>query len=234
MTDLLSITRGAAPPRVIFCDWHGVLCHKPYWHSIIDNPDHPDQQILSRHLEELFTTGNPEGREWMCGTRTSRTIVTDLAARHRTTLDPELLLTLLAHDIARMPVDPDLLKLLTQTTGSTAIVLATDNIDAFAKTVRAHARTPGPLKNRVAASSPTLASAANMFDDVLSSNELGVLKSQDCRGFFGLWLEQHGLSFADALLIDDRVDNCAAFRAHGGATVHWMPEKSVIETFHGR
>ncbi|MFJ9370538.1 hypothetical protein ACIRRA_39790 [Nocardia sp. NPDC101769] len=212
-------TRGEGTPRVIFCDWHGVLCRKPYWHSIVDDPAHPHQQILSRHLDTLFTDGNAEGCEWMCGVRSSRTIVTELAARH-SILDVELLLTLLAEDIARMPVSSELLEALVHhARAGVVVVLATDNIDVFASTARAPAR---KLAGRARAV-PTLASAAAMFDDVLSSSDLGVLKSKDPQRFFGPWLEQNGLSFADALLIDDRADNCAAFQAHAGATVHWPP-----------
>ncbi|MGW4368097.1 hypothetical protein ACWEKT_20885 [Nocardia takedensis] len=221
MTDLFSIAQGQAAPRVIFCDWHGVLCHKTYWHSVIDNPDHPDQQILSRHLNELFTSGNTEGREWMCGRRTSRTIVTDLTARHHTSLDAETLLTILAEDIARMPVAPRLLASLAQARRNAVVVLATDNIDTFAHAVRTHARAQPDHDG--ASTSPTLASATATFDDVLSSNELGVLKSEDPHGFFGPWLQQHRLKFGDALLIDDRSENCAAFHAHGGTAMHWQP-----------
>ncbi|MGF6881760.1 FMN phosphatase YigB (HAD superfamily) [Nocardia sp. GP40] len=218
MTQAWPITRDAAPPRVIFCDWHGVLCRKPYWHSIIDDPAHPHQAILSRHLETLFTNGNAEGREWMCGVRSSRTIVTDLAASH-TTLDVEQLLTVLSEDIGRMPVAPDLLRTLTQARSDALVVLATDNIDAFASAIRTHTHTP----RRQDQTTPTLVSSATVFDDLLSSSDLGVLKSQDPQRFFGPWLKQAGLRFADALLIDDRADNCAAFQAHAGLALHWPP-----------
>ncbi|MBF6137779.1 hypothetical protein IU501_32940 [Nocardia otitidiscaviarum] len=218
MTSLLPVIRGAAAPRVIFCDWHGVLCRKPYWHSIIDNDDHPIRQILSDHLDTLFTGGNPEGREWMCGARSSRMVVTDFVARH-SALDVEMLLTLLAEDISDMPVEPGLLSALTQARANTVIVLATDNIDVFASAARAHVLGSA---GRLAAAS-TLASAATVFDDVLSSSDLGVLKSQDPQRFFGPWLARNGLDFSDALLIDDRADNCAAFRAQAGAALLWPP-----------
>ena len=31
----------------------------------------------------------------------------------------------------------------------------------------------------------------------------------------------HGMRFADAVLIDDRADNCAAFTGQGGAAIQW-------------
>jgi hypothetical protein len=48
-----------------------------------------------------------------------------------------------------------------------------------------------------------------------------VLKSEDPRAFFGPWPTTYGLSFADAVLIDERADNCAAFTGQGGAAIQW-------------
>jgi hypothetical protein len=31
----------------------------------------------------------------------------------------------------------------------------------------------------------------------------------------------HGVGFTDAVLIDDRADNCAAFTGQGGAAIQW-------------
>jgi hypothetical protein len=43
----------------------------------------------------------------------------------------------------------------------------------------------------------------------------------DPQAFFGSWLARHGLAFADAVLIDDRADNCATFTSCGGAAIQW-------------
>jgi hypothetical protein len=34
-------------------------------------------------------------------------------------------------------------------------------------------------------------------------------------------VDRHGLGFPDAVLIDDRADNCAAFTACGSAAIRW-------------
>ena len=53
-------------------------------------------------------------------------------------------------------------------------------------------------------------------DELLASSDLGVLKAEDPARFFGPWLDRHGLSFADAILVDDSPRNCVAFELYGG------------------
>lgn len=206
-------------PAVIFCDWHGVLCQKGFWHRTTEDPQHPWAAILGEELDRLFTAGNDDGRDWMCGTRISRDIVTSLAQRHDH-LDAELLLTHLENDIAAMPVDQHLLAALRRARGYARVVLATDNIDVFGEVVRRSAHVPH-------ADEPRLHGTAGAFDDVLSSSDIGVLKSENAPAFFGPWLNAAGLTFADAVLIDDRSDNCAAFDLAGGRTITWSRQQSA-------
>lgn len=201
-------------PRVIFCDWHGVLCHKPYWHSITEDPEHPLHAILTRELDRLFTTGNRDGRDWMCGKRSSRDILTRLATQHRH-LPIGPLLTQLADDITRMPVDQRLLQTLHRARIYATVVLATDNIDMFTSVFR----TASLGRIERPSGMATLLNAAAAFDNILSSSDTGVLKSEDPQSFFSPWLTKAGLSFTDALLIDDRTDNCAAFELQAGVAI---------------
>ncbi|MBF6340827.1 hypothetical protein IU450_33780 [Nocardia abscessus] len=211
------IMRPRDRPRVIFCDWHGVLCRKPFWHSITDTPGHSLHTILTHELDRLFTPGNREGRDWMCGTRTSRDILTHLATQHRD-LDVDLLLTQLVDDIAAMPVDQPLINALHRARSHTTVVLATDNIDLFASTFRtAAART-----DHRPATPARMQTITAKFDDILSSSEIGVLKVEDPEYFFGPWLERTGLTWSDALLIDDRSANCHAFEQMGGTALEWV------------
>ncbi|MFG3618541.1 hypothetical protein [Nocardia sp. NPDC047654] len=203
-------------PRVIFCDWHGVLCRKPFWHSITDNPGHSSHTILTRELDRLFTPGNREGRD-LCGTRTSRDILTHLATQHRD-LDVDLLLTQLVDDSAAMPVDQPLINALHRARSHTTVVLATDNIDQFSSTFRtAAART-----DHRPATPARMQTIAAKFDDILSSSEIGVLKVEDPEYFFGPRLKRTGLAWSDALLIDDRPANCRAFEEMGGTALEWV------------
>ncbi|MGW4718204.1 hypothetical protein [Nocardia sp. NPDC004260] len=203
-------------PRVIFCDWHGVLCRKPFWHSITDDPGHCLHGILTRELDRLFTPGNREGRDWMCGTRTSRDILTHLAAQHRD-LDVDLLLTQLVDDIAAMPVDQPLINALHRARSHTTVVLATDNIDQFTNTFR----TAAERTDHTPATPAIMQTIAARFDDILSSSEIGVLRGEDPECFFGPWLKRAGLAWSDALLVDDRSANCHAFEKLGGTAAQW-------------
>jgi hypothetical protein len=86
-------------------------------------------------------------------------------------------------------------------------------MDCFARAfTRARSRRRRPGRDR-----ETLADWAVICDDVICSSQAGTLKSEDPQTFFGPWLTMHGIGFTDAVLIDDRADNCAAFTSQGGA-----------------
>ncbi|MGO9221552.1 MAG: hypothetical protein ACLP5E_27905 [Streptosporangiaceae bacterium] len=53
---------------------------------------------------------------------------------------------------------------------------------------------------------------------------MATLKADDPQAFFGPWLDQHGVGFPDAVLIDDR----AAFSACGGTAIRWKMGTSDI------
>jgi len=93
------------------------------------------------------------------------------------------------------------------------------------------ARTFDAVRSRhrhVTAKSGTLAHWAIICDDIICSSDVGTLKAEDPKGFFGGWLTECGLTFSDALLIDDRADNCESFRGQGGSTVQWKMGKNNI------
>jgi FMN phosphatase YigB (HAD superfamily) len=65
---------------------------------------------------------------------------------------------------------------------------------------------------------------AALLDDIICSSTTGVFKAESPEAFFGPWLDASCLRFEDALLIDDRSENCDAFVACGGSAVHWRAE----------
>jgi hypothetical protein len=67
----------------------------------------------------------------------------------------------------------------------------------------------------------TLADWAVICDDIICSSQAGALKSEAPQSFFGPWPTAHGVGFTDAVLIDDRADNCATFTAQGGTAIQW-------------
>jgi hypothetical protein len=116
-----------------------------------------------------------------------------------------------------MRVNVALFKALRHVKSTAMVVLATDNMDCFQQTfdhVRKRTRRP-------TAESETLADWAVICDDIVCSSEVGALKAEDPVGFFGDFLVRHGLSFADAALVDDRADNCQAFAEQGGTPIQY-------------
>lgn len=202
--------------RVVFVDWQGVLSRDLFWTSILRNETHPLRVELGAKLGEIFAS-DAIAHEWMRGTISSNEIITDMGIVLDRRFRPDFLARRLNDDCIKMHVNAELGGLLSWLRTTAVIVLATDNMDCFVHAFeRARAR-----NRRIPERAKTLEDWIAIWDDIVCSSEVGALKAEDPIGFFGPWLSAHGLTFSDALLIDDRVDNCAAFRAQGGATVQW-------------
>lgn len=202
--------------RIIFIDWHGVISTTPFWASIISSITHPLRGQLRDKLSKVFSR-TTYVHNWMRGAISSEDVTNDLEIRMDRRFRPDFLVRRLHADCARMKVDTELLKALVTVVGQVPIVLATDNMDCFAQvisSVRAKLNTRHPRK-------PELQDWASMFADVICSSNIGTLKAEDTHAFFNNVLSSRGLRFTDALLIDDRPDNCEAFRCCGGHALQW-------------
>jgi hypothetical protein len=209
--------------RVVFVDWHGVLSRDLFWTSILGSATHPLHEALEAKLGEVFSQ-DAIAHSWMKGTISSQEIIDGMAIylgrRH-----PDYLARRLGADCAKMHVNADLMEVLCWLRGTTAIVLATDNMDCFA-----HAFEQARSRRRRTRQQPqTFEDWVIVWDDIICSSDVGALKSEDPDRFFGTWLRTHGLEFEQALLIDDRADNCEAFRAQGGTTVQWKMGTNDIQ-----
>ncbi len=116
-----------------------------------------------------------------------------------------------------MRVNAELFEVLRALRAEAMVVIATDNMDCFARAFE-QARN---RRRRLPAQRETLADWAVICDDIICSSDVATLKADDPRAFFGPWLDTHGRRFADAVLIDDRADNCAAFTQCGGTAIQW-------------
>ncbi|GAA3222122.1 hypothetical protein [Nonomuraea helvata] len=204
------------PEKVVFVDWHGVLSRDPFWASIRDNARHPLHSQLVESLAPVFTG---EGvHAWMKGELSSAQVIAGLGIKLDRRFRDDFLQRRLLTDCARMRVNVPLFKLLREVKTSASIVVATDNMDCFADTFRRVRKTRRPAGHRSAA---TLAQWAFVCDDMICSSDVAAFKSEDPVTFFWPWLSRRGMTFHDALLIDDREDNCAAFRQQGGTALHW-------------
>lgn len=202
--------------RVIFVDWHGVLSRDPFWTSILESSTHPLRAQLEVKVSETFSC-EPIMHSWMKGLIPSQDVISQMAIKMDRRFRQDFLNRQLDIDCARMRINLDLVGVLRKFRPAVPVVLATDNMDCFANTFN---RIRGSRRRR-SLESERLADWANICDDIICSSDVGVLKAEDPVGFFGSFLSEYGLQFSDALLIDDRADNCEAFRHYGGSTVQW-------------
>jgi hypothetical protein len=130
----------------------------------------------------------------------------------------------LHEDCLSMQVDIELATCLRGLVPQPLLVLATDNTGDFETAFRwANERSRNNPSTR------TLRGLAPIFDDIICSSATRVFKAEDPELFFGPWLAANGLRFDNALLIDDRPDNCEAFERCGGAAVVWSDQQTDRE-----
>ncbi len=217
--------------RVVFVDWHGVLSRDPFWMTIRESATHPLRDQLEANLADVFSRETNIANEWMKGLLSSAQVIAAMDIRLDRRFKEDFLARRLYVDCAQMKVNTELFRVLWTMKALALVVVATDNMDCFADTfgrIRSRSRRP-PAPEAV-----TLANWAVVCDDIICSSDVAALKSEDPTSFFGPWLSRYDLSFADALLIDDRADNCAAFRQHGGATLQWkMGSNDISEVVVG-
>lgn len=219
--------------RVVFVDWHGVLSRSPYWSTILSDRKHPLHSALRSRLGRLFSDADLLGG-WMTGQLSTIEVVERLDVVRGTRYTPEHLRRHLERDCRTMRVHTDLVRALRRVRDRAFVVIASDNVDCFAETFRrvtGRRGRPDPLTELPPPDS--LAAWAGSVDDLVCSSEVGALKT-DPHAFYGPYLRECGLGFADALLVDDRSDNCEAFRAAGGAALRWTmhadPLAEVVRT----
>jgi hypothetical protein len=204
-------------PRVVFVDWHGVLSRDPFWTSIRQSATHPLRGQLEAGLAGIFAKESATANEWMKGLLSSEQVIAAMGIHLDRRFRDDFLARRLDIDCTRMKVNVELFEVLRKIRTHCSVVLATDNMDCFARTfdqVRARRRRPKP-------ESETLADWAIICDDIICSSDVGALKAEEPVDFFGPWLTVSDLQFGDAVLIDDRADNCAAFASQGGTPIQY-------------
>jgi FMN phosphatase YigB (HAD superfamily) len=189
-------------PRVLFVDWHGVLSKAPLWYSIRTNLRHPFRARLESKTAELFGTHWQVVDDWMRGKHTAEEIVARLGIDQPQSARSDYFLRKLYRDCKTMPLHQPLIKALRYAAMSWNVVIATDNMDCLVSMARQRR------------------DIQRFSDDLISSSDVGVLKAENPIEFFGAWLGTHGLTFADAVLLDDGKANCQAFEQAGGTSLY--------------
>lgn len=197
--------------KVVFVDWNGVLCGELFWQSIISDSSHPYFESVSRACENLFCERNDFILDWMRGRISSEDVVSSLDVKLDKRVNNDYLFRRLLRDCGAMRCNSVLISALRRISSDSFLVLATDNMDCFDRRVH------------------LIDEITSTFDAMLSSSSIGILKSDDVEVFFGEWLDSHHLTFDNALLIDDSVDNCHAFVNAGGEAIVFKDTSSTVQ-----
>jgi hypothetical protein len=206
--------------RVVFVDWHGVLSLDPFWSSVLGGRDGRLRRALERRLDEVF--GSELADTWMRGQTTVDRIVAPISEALGAARRADFLQRRLFEDCQSMQVDGQLVACLHALVRQALLVVATDNAAPFESAFRRAQR-----RRRFQDQPSTLRQLAPLFDDIVCSSATGVFKAEDPEAFFGPWLALNNLGFDDALLVDDRPDNCNAFERCGGGSVLWSEAPAV-------
>jgi FMN phosphatase YigB (HAD superfamily) len=214
--------------RVIFSDWHGVLSTDPFWVSIRQSVAHPLHKQLEAGMAGVFERNVAD--EWMKGLLSSDDVIAQMEIELAPRFRDDFLARRLHVDCGRMKVNVDLFEVYREIRAEAAVVIATDNMDCFVKAFE-HARS---RRRTLPKRRETLGDWATICDDIICSSHTGALKAEDPLRFFGPWLEAHDIRFRDAVLVDDRADNCEAFTAHGGAAIQWKMGRNDVSEAAGQ
>ncbi len=211
--------------RIIFVDWHGVISKDPFWTSILGSKKHPLYSQLEEKLSDVFSCEETT-HDWMKGIISTHEIISEMGIWMDQRFQPDFLLRRLEIDCTRMHVNMELLEVLGRFKYKVPIVLATDNMDCFARSFN---RSREKSRNSKKQYESHMADWAIFFDDIVCSSDVGTLKAENPFDFFTPLLSEYWLQFSDALLIDDRADNCEAFRRLGGRAIQWKMGSSNIK-----
>lgn len=98
--------------RVIFSDWHGVLCRDPFWVSIRGSAAHPLHAQLEAGLTAIFASGQDTANDWMKGLLSSDQVIAEMGIQLDRRFGDDFLARRLDIDCARMAVNAGLFEVL--------------------------------------------------------------------------------------------------------------------------
>lgn len=214
--------------KIIFVDWQGVASNDPFLLSVLENKKHPLNQQLERKFSKIFSNKEIVDR-WMKGLVSSQEIIQEMHVQLDKRFNIDFLERRIVADCLRMRVNFEVFRMLSEMQPLIPIILATDNMDCFVNAfyeAKRKRRANGRNGNGKAVG---ISDWTKICDEIICSSNVGTLKSEDPISFFGSTLSNYGLDFTDALLIDDRQDNCDAFIKCGGDAIRWKIGEGGID-----
>jgi FMN phosphatase YigB (HAD superfamily) len=181
------------------------------------------QPALSGALARLFEEDVHIANRWMLGEITFMDVIEKMDLPPIEAMSNDHLGELLIQDCMQMRVNVELMEVLVEHQHSVRLVIATDNMDCFSRAFRA-LQLAGPEHTDA---HDSLRRWIDTWHGMISSSDVGTLKGLDPKHFYSATLDSFGLDFSNALLIDDREDNCDAFRSVGGTAIRWHMDDGI-------
>jgi FMN phosphatase YigB (HAD superfamily) len=188
-------------PKVIFVDWDGVLSRMRYWDAFSAPKWDLTVPVLRRALDQMFAQDEVIG-DWMTGKLGTSDVIRDHLPHPTPPPLVDDMHRFVVEQCEEAPIDDRwLLAALRSLRSDYQVVLATDNMDCFTEGIRERLDLSG------------------VFDDYISSSDVGALKADAPDVFFGEWLRGREVEVQNCILIDDRRSNCEAFERIGGRAI---------------
>jgi FMN phosphatase YigB (HAD superfamily) len=196
---------------IVFFDWFGTLSTSRFWDGITQARRHPLKRRLSERLQEFFSLEKETISLWMRGELTDADVIEHLGVPLPRHYREDYLHRALHRDCRASTVHPGMAELVRGLRSGALVAVATDNMACFLAAV------------------PTVLDDEVPVDAILSSAERRVLKAEDPQRFFAPMLDATGFAFSQAVLIDDCVTTCAAFRELGGRAYQYTSVPRLLE-----
>jgi len=185
-------------PKIIFLDWNGTLSVSKFWERLA-NSKHRYHGYFQPIEEFLFKKNDYLIKDWMLGRFDSEEICRIIG--EGTGLDPKIIFEELEKSARQMKfVNPQIPAIIREIRKKTKVVVATDNMDTFERFT-----IPGMGLEKI-------------FDGFLISCEIGCFKydlSESGIPFFDNYLKANGLSYKEAVLVDDSEERTGTFEKLG-------------------
>ena len=189
----------AGPVKTLFVDFHGTICHDPFWRSL-------DRDGFGRVQQAVFEADPFLVNDWMRGKYSSEEI--NKLVAERTGLPFDRLWQTFVRDCKSMRIASDLLTLITALRKAYSVILITDNMDCFDRFTVPALRLD------------------TVFSGIVNSASEGHLKTD---GGGANFMRNLTGDISDAVLIDNSNSTCRAFEKLGGNARHVTYDMPAIK-----
>lgn len=202
----------AKQSKIVFIDWNGTLSHSRFWEQLSD-PTHELHETHEKLENWLFKENYSLIDDWMLGKLTAEEICQRIG-NGITEQHQQIFESLVTSCQSMKFCDPRVPTLVSNLRKSgKKIVIASDNMDVFRRFTI-----------------PAL-QLSKIFDGFILSNEMGFYKYKSSGGnlpFFDKYLNSQGLSYQNAVLLDDSEEKTGTFNRLGFSIIKITTPASFV------